>query len=287
MTTEKNLVGVSNRVNALYSRSGNRSSNPFIAIRALVQKLLREYGHSGPPFLPHRFCEMTSVKVRFVNLDGCDARLLPTRDGYIAEIQKLQAKTRQNFSICHEIAHTFFFPENGETFWDSTACSDRAAYRLEERVCNFAAAELLMPAQSLADTTSRHRPSVEALSEIASLYGASFHATVFRIINLNLWPCTYVRIRPVTDFDGTRRFIMKRPRVSQQATKGMNLVSRLKMELENRSERYGLAEVVNTGVTTTVQVSADDDESWIHFRRFYQGDEDSYIVGLAFHRALH
>lgn len=87
---------------------------------------------------------------------------------------------RVNFSIAHEIAHTFFPNSgNGARFRNLHAEDSKEANELE-RLCDLGASELLMPQEEFLDAT-RGEMGLHLVAQLASRFGSSFEATVFRL----------------------------------------------------------------------------------------------------------
>ena len=67
---------------------------------------------------------------------GCSGLLVPRDGGYEITVCSDEPEGRQNFSIAHEIVHTFF----------REICPTTTASAEEERLCDLGAAVLTMPA---------------------------------------------------------------------------------------------------------------------------------------------
>lgn len=278
---------VKTRLENLAARAG--VDQPLEAILTLVHKLHSESGIAGPPFFPERFCDMTSVEIDKVHLEDCDARLLPVRGGYIAEVQKSHRRTRQNFSICHEIGHTFFSSADKDGSLETITCSElySCPYSGEERLCNQAAAELLMPKICFATILPEFKRSLDSILELSKTFDTSLHATAVRIIELDLWPLTYVTIKPVVVADMPLRFEIANWRASAAAQRHTlstrELVSVLDYKLLTRfDDRLGLEETLETGRQTTGKISNRHNASSMQFHRIFQSGRP-LIVGFAFH----
>lgn len=87
---------------------------------------------------------------------------------------------RVNFSIAHEIAHTFF-PNSGSgaRFRNLHSEDSKEANELE-RLCDLGASELLMPQEEFLDATHGEM-GLHLVASLASRFGSSFEATVFRL----------------------------------------------------------------------------------------------------------
>src|SRR5579859_7679124 len=75
------------------------------AARIHAERVLAEYGKTAPPIDAWELCALHGIEVQFASLSGCDARLLPVRGGYIAEVDREHSRGRQSFSLCHEMGH--------------------------------------------------------------------------------------------------------------------------------------------------------------------------------------
>src|SRR5438552_2333533 len=89
----------------------------------VITRLAREFvadamacGWSGPPFDPEVLASVRGIKVEPTNCDiRADARVFPGTGGKLRiEYDPRKPKARVNFSICHELTHTFF-PDSYET----------------------------------------------------------------------------------------------------------------------------------------------------------------------------
>lgn len=87
---------------------------------------------------------------------------------------------RVNFSIAHEIIHTFF-PNSGTgaRFRSITAADSREANELE-RLCDLGAAELVMPADEFHEALEGEF-GLGIVPRLAARFGTSYEATVYRL----------------------------------------------------------------------------------------------------------
>jgi hypothetical protein len=87
---------------------------------------------------------------------------------------------RVNFSIAHEIVHTFFpNSRNGARFRNLHSEDSREANELE-RLCDLGASELLMPLEEFLDSTQGEM-GLHLIPGLSTKFGSSFEATVFRL----------------------------------------------------------------------------------------------------------
>jgi len=99
---------------------------------------------------------------------------------------------RRRFSIAHEIVHAFF-RDAAETYHLRSGNRDRY-YRTEEarqleRLCDFGAAELLMPGDHVSKYIGRIGLRAVAIPEIARSFGVSLQAAAIRLVELAAEPC--------------------------------------------------------------------------------------------------
>jgi Zn-dependent peptidase ImmA (M78 family) len=154
-------------------------SDPVKAIRSVVQDFLASIGP-----LPYRVPIESLARKRGIRIvqseeGGTEALLIPTKNGFIVRIDPRLGRSRYRFTLAHEIGHTFFF--------DSTASprTRRYPYILgdagEERLCQEAAAELLMPTARVTEFLETNDICVGTLALMATLFGVSFEAAARRI----------------------------------------------------------------------------------------------------------
>lgn len=177
------------------------ASDPFAAIRTKAREVINRYSDAfGEPTMP--LCMETLAS--FVGIARCDeppahskdAELVPDGAGGVKyRVNPDRPETRQQFSIAHEICHTFF-PDYQHKVW----CRPDARYRNRENpdeylemLCDIGAAELLLPvpwferdaaktttAAGLVTLAANYRASCEAvLRRFAELQGESAAAVYF------------------------------------------------------------------------------------------------------------
>jgi hypothetical protein len=109
-----NLKHVWRDLHVLAFTQSQGASNPEEAIKSLCRMLIDEVGVDGPPFTPEIFTSfrgVVSVKRIPINEAG---RLIPLKSGFEIEVNSGHTIEKQNFSINHEICHTFFI-EHGSS----------------------------------------------------------------------------------------------------------------------------------------------------------------------------
>lgn len=176
-----------------------RYSDPISAVKAIVQSSLVEANISAPPVRPERIAPLHQVKeIRRVCMIP-EGRLTRINDGFVIELRQDREACRQNFTFFHEVAHTFFyhgladlvttrFRPNSGSSKDNEAVDPE-----EERLCNVAAAEFLMPEGLTSRAIENLGPSLSTVRTIAEEFGASYQAAALRFAGLSPWKCIVVK----------------------------------------------------------------------------------------------
>jgi hypothetical protein len=149
-------------------RATGQLVDPRSAVIHQARQLNTEYGSFGNEAGPFerlkilaslRGLEIDRMNRHLASREVRDAVLIPTSDGKRVRGQILYNPTRPPgrvaFSIAHEIAHTFF-PNSvsGARFRTMCTPDSREANELE-RLCDFAASELLMPLEEFLKVTNK------------------------------------------------------------------------------------------------------------------------------------
>lgn len=146
-------------------------------IEHLVKNLLREYeksvGELSPPIEPVRLAQLMGAKVEEApDSIVSEGQLLPIRGGFIIRYRSGAPAYRTNLTICHEIAHIFFY--------DRTQSVPKRPFRnlptqKEEYLCFLAARQLLVPEEILIHHVRSllDRPSLDLLRELSTRFRVS------------------------------------------------------------------------------------------------------------------
>jgi hypothetical protein len=168
-------------------------SDPVELIRELTRELvLRAYnlGWSGPPFDPIQLATILNLSV-LPNENILDARIIPGRgDSLIIEYNPYQREARINFSIAHEIGHTFF-PDCGQKVRNREEDKDTNTWELEF-LCDIAASEFLLPYAEFTQEANAVPLSLQSLLDIANKYKASVESVFLRFCEVVDKPCTII-----------------------------------------------------------------------------------------------
>lgn len=109
-----------------------------------------------------------------------DAVLYPTESGWRVLYNPDRPSGRIIFTIAHEIVHTFFpNSRSGARFRSLTSPGSREANELE-LLCHLGASELVMPFDEF-QRQANGRFGLTSVERLASYFGTSFEATVYRL----------------------------------------------------------------------------------------------------------
>lgn len=119
---------------------------------------------------------------------GVSGQLAMEGNELVIRLNANEPLARRNFTCCHEIAHTFMLDRTSAKFRFAN-CSGGS---LEERLCDLAAAEMLMPERLFRPLAAKLEPGVEAVVELARRFGSSIRATILQVGYLAVWPVVFV-----------------------------------------------------------------------------------------------
>jgi len=151
-------------------------------------------GWSGPPFDPETLASLRGIEVTHVDESiGSEARIFPKANGAVEiEVNAGYPKARVNFSICHEIVHTFFPDCYEEIRHRNRLSPDERKHWELEYLCDVGAAELLMPLRTFAADLSRLGTFLSSIRRLEGLYNASAEAVMIRVAQLSDAPCAVI-----------------------------------------------------------------------------------------------
>jgi Zn-dependent peptidase ImmA (M78 family) len=114
---------------------------------------------------------------------GCSGFLAPVDGGYEITVNAGEPLERQNFSIAHEIVHTFF----------RNACPCSQPTEREEHLCNLGAAELTMPASRFSAYLAQSHLSLASVDACKTEFAVSFEAAARRAMSVTSEPaCVFI-----------------------------------------------------------------------------------------------
>lgn len=165
-------------------------SNPQKIIRDLSRELVLKafnLGWSGPPYNPIELAKLLKIEVT-PNEEIGDARIIPVGSEKLKiQYNPFQKEARINFSIAHEIGHTFF-PDCGDKIRNREEVSEGDLWELEF-LCNIAASEILLPYAAFSEDANSKELSLNSLLEISNKYKASLESVFLRFCEVVDNPC--------------------------------------------------------------------------------------------------
>jgi Zn-dependent peptidase ImmA (M78 family) len=142
---------------------------------------------NGPPFDPYAYAKALGVVVEEVEELPMDGLLKRADSGtFVVQLKKEASHFRKNFTLAHELAHTFYYDhlmEHSVRFR-----GNRTADPEEEFLCNLGASELLMPGELFQRDLIKYRHdgviTPATLIQLSSLYQVSLQAVMIRCTGL-------------------------------------------------------------------------------------------------------
>lgn len=163
------------------------------AAQTEAANLLAAHAVAAYPVPVHRIILAEGADVRKEPTFG-EGSLTRTQAGYIVRVNPFSPKTRQRFTMAHELGHIVFDRLVGV----GPAVRYRAPqlsinFTDEERFCDAFAAELLMPRTACADLSDWTRISLDSIYQHSLLFDVSFTAMCKRVVDQGLADGVIVR----------------------------------------------------------------------------------------------
>ncbi|MFC7049590.1 ImmA/IrrE family metallo-endopeptidase [Emcibacter nanhaiensis] len=159
-----------------------------------------DMGWQGPPFDPLELAALRGIVVR-PNASVPDARIFQETSNYIIEYNPNKSLGRVNFSIAHEIAHTFFDDWAEKTRYRTKQSIDEKNWQLE-MLCNIGAAEILMPIGSISDNFDTPKP-IEEVMKLRQRFQVSTEAMLIRMAKVAKFPAISFAVSKVKTDKGS------------------------------------------------------------------------------------
>jgi Zn-dependent peptidase ImmA (M78 family) len=161
----------------------------------LICRLIDSSGRQGPPYSIVELAALQGIKrIEKADLGKTDAVLLRQPDGYVVKVNSNHHPFRQSFSCAHEIAHILLHDiERRSTDSPEFRALDLNIGRMaRERLCDEAAAELLMPAPTFRKYLSRFGASVSSFEGLSGMFKVSIPAIAIRVSQISEEPCVAI-----------------------------------------------------------------------------------------------
>lgn len=185
--------------------------------RELVHRVLQWFPQwNPPPFDPRLYAEMIGIPVieSFVfqggALESCDALLVPVAGvPNIVLNSRVRSRGRRNFSVAHEIAHSWFEDPYGVHFFHRLGRRERQSLDAEEqcleRLCDTGASELIMPHDWFRAALERRGLSGASVPALARDFDVSLEAAALRTTEVSEDPCVVVLVESCAPHGSARR----------------------------------------------------------------------------------
>lgn len=169
----------------------NPEKDPVKIVRNKAKEITligMDHGWSGPPFDPIELVQILGYKIR-PNEAIKDARIIPVDDSFKIEYNPIQNSRRINFSIAHELAHTFF-PDCSKSI-KNRENKNRSNWELEF-LCDIGAAEILLPYGKFAEDANKVSLELDSLLYLSDKYSASLESIFLRFCEIVEKPCAII-----------------------------------------------------------------------------------------------
>ena len=161
------------------------------ALMACAVDLLRKYAPEGPPYDPFVIAQRLHVEVREMELAGIEGYIEIENGQYVASVSTSGPETRRRFTLAHELCHVLLMRkvDNGESvklirFLANGNLPGLHQDPVEESLCNYFAAELLMPSDEIRQRLLDQQIEPEAIFDIAKTYDVSTQSAAIQIVRV-------------------------------------------------------------------------------------------------------
>jgi Zn-dependent peptidase ImmA (M78 family) len=167
--------------------SGGGANDPESVLKRLLADLRKAVGWSRKrPQLEKAQVARGIRRVEYKTEWDRDGALEPLgtgfAEGFKMTLNARACETRVRFTQAHELCHTYFYE-----YVPEIKLRPHLEDPAEEQLCDFGAAELLMPERPLRKEAVHARPSVQSLLILATAYHVSPEAMMLRLRRLRLW----------------------------------------------------------------------------------------------------
>jgi Zn-dependent peptidase ImmA (M78 family) len=188
MARNRSGMAVDDQIAELLEETGEE--DPREAVRAKARELIALFHQSfggRPPFDMQALASLRGILPSSEPpAHSPDAELHPDGMGNVLlRVNRDRPRTRQRFSVGHEITHTFF-----SGYQDKVQCR-KPKHRdwsdpedVLEVLCDIGASELLLPMPWFAEDAVECAATAHGIVELATLYGASLEATIRRLVDV-------------------------------------------------------------------------------------------------------
>jgi len=177
-------------------------------IRSLVESLLKQASVKSPPVPVDLLIRRQGIEIVRKNLDDDTSGFVyvdPKTDDAVIGLNVSHSKTRQRFTLAHELGHFMMHKSSGghlhvddrDFFVRFRTKHSREGLDIQEIEANAFAAELLMPTRFLEQDVKQIKDGVSVSEEksiriMANRYGVSLQALLFRLANQGLLESSFL-----------------------------------------------------------------------------------------------
>jgi len=166
-------------------------ADAFEAMSRACEQLLEQLGSLRPPIKLAPLARLMGAKLDYGDRPslGSEEAAIRFVDGELvlwvsrSRFENVRTRKRARFSIAHELGHLLMFRMLGPEFLDHSE-TDAASYALTERLCDFAASQILMPRSLLRTATQERTFTTSGLRSLGDLFGVSSPALLKAIADL-------------------------------------------------------------------------------------------------------
>lgn len=171
-------------VHRLVKRS--RAESPEAAIAKEVRRILTDAGQTSLPIDVEGIASLLGIKRRLIDAPFAARIYIEASGQLVMDLRATDAEPRRRFSCAHEIIHTLFpgFRHESRYRVDVQTSGHRRERSEEEYLCDYGAAELLMPSDLLAEPRHGLAQGLAAVENLAHDAAVSLEAAGNRLVSL-------------------------------------------------------------------------------------------------------
>lgn len=173
----------------------NKVNTPEDAIKTAIYSKFPDLNKVEPPIkieYLEELAEKMGVKViRRLDMQPSGLISLLKTGEYKIDLNEKDSIERQRFTLAHEIGHTFFFKFDDEindrarSLFENKNLETPITDQPEERLCDIAAAEILMPSQVFQKKLSAVGHSAKSILRLSNQFKTSIQATSRRLAEIS------------------------------------------------------------------------------------------------------
>jgi Zn-dependent peptidase ImmA (M78 family) len=157
------------------------------------EKLLRELGISRPEEIDvEAIAQYCGATVIYEDLRGCEARLLGFGNRAVISINQGSRRSRQRFSVAHELGHWMHDRGNASFACDVNAMWREWSAENPERLANQYAADLLLPPGMFGALAKDRAITFDTARDLANVFDTSLTATTIQLVRHGSFPAMVV-----------------------------------------------------------------------------------------------